>query len=142
MPPSRRSCSKGWTGHARAARPKLGHPSSGLVSQRYRTGAELPPAYQFQIDILRKALEKRRPVARDPGMYHEVVLVDQAHLGQRKRKRHAPEAEVSTRLLLEPLDGLLEVAADELRIPIDPIQGFRHDVLLRCMDRLGEGHHP
>src|SRR5215216_1280318 len=34
------------------------------------------------------------------------------------------------------------VPAHELRVPIDPVQGARHDVLLRRVDRPGEGFHP
>src|SRR6476646_7838722 len=49
---------------------------------------------------------------------------------------------VLTRLLLELLNGLPQIPAHELRVPIDPVQGARHDVLLCRVDRPGEGFHP
>src|SRR5256886_2061344 len=47
-----------------------------------------------------------------------------------------------TRLPLELLNGLPYISAHELRVPIDPVQGARHDVLLCRVDRPGEGFHP
>src|SRR5262249_49869441 len=47
-----------------------------------------------------------------------------------------------TRLPLELLNGLRQIAAHELRVPIDPVQGARHDVLLCSVDRPGEGFYP
>jgi len=44
--------------------------------------------------------------------------------------------------LAELLNGLLQIPAHELRVPIDPVQGARHDVLLCRVDRPGEGFHP
>src|SRR5712692_10246557 len=49
---------------------------------------------------------------------------------------------VLTRLPLELLNGLPQIPAHELRAPIDPVQGARHDVLLCRVDRPGEGLHP
>src|SRR5262249_24751668 len=43
---------------------------------------------------------------------------------------------------LELLNGLLQIPAQELRVPIGSVQGARHDVLLRRVDRPGEGFHP
>jgi hypothetical protein len=43
---------------------------------------------------------------------------------------------------LELLNGLPQIPAHELRVPIDPVQGARHDVLLCRVDRPGEGFHP
>ena len=40
------------------------------------------------------------------------------------------------------LNGLAQIAAYELRVPIDPVQGARHDVLLCRVDRSGEGVRP
>src|SRR5271157_702253 len=40
------------------------------------------------------------------------------------------------------LNGLPQIPAHELRVPIDPVQGARHDVLLCRVDRPGEGFHP
>src|SRR5438034_8106697 len=39
-------------------------------------------------------------------------------------------------------NGLPQIPAQELRVPIDPVQRARHDVLLRRVDRPGEGFHP
>src|SRR6185369_3004339 len=36
----------------------------------------------------------------------------------------------------------LQIPAHELRVPIDPVQGARHDVLLLRVDRPGERFHP
>src|SRR5213080_3333939 len=47
-----------------------------------------------------------------------------------------------TRLPLELLNGLPQIPAHELGVPIDPVQGARHDVLLCRVDRPGEGFHP
>src|SRR6188474_2944369 len=38
--------------------------------------------------------------------------------------------------------GLPQIPVHELRVPINPVQGARHDVLLRRVDRPGEGFHP
>ena len=43
---------------------------------------------------------------------------------------------------LELLNGLPQIPAHDLRVPIDPVQGARHDVLLCRVDRPGEGKHP
>jgi hypothetical protein len=47
-----------------------------------------------------------------------------------------------TRLPLELLNGFSQIPAHELGVPIDPVQGARHDVLLCRVDRPGEGFHP
>src|SRR4030095_16471922 len=75
-------------------------------------------------------------------MHHELVLIDQSQLRQRQRELHASHEQSLTRLTLELLNGLPEIPAHELRVPIDPIQGARHDVLLCRVDRPGEGFHP
>ena len=38
--------------------------------------------------------------------------------------------------------GLPQIPVHEPRVPIDPVQGARDDVLLRRVDRPGEGFHP
>ncbi len=43
---------------------------------------------------------------------------------------HAPREQSLTRLLLELLDGRPQIPAHELRVPIDPVEGARHDVYL------------
>src|SRR5436190_4637487 len=81
-------------------------------------------------------------MAREPGLYHELVLIDQSQLRQRQRELHAPHEQSLTRLSFELLNGLPKIPAYELRVPIDPVQGARHDVLLCRGDRPGEGFHP
>src|SRR6202043_4232524 len=66
----------------------------------------------------------------------------QSQLRQRQRELHASHEKSLTRLPLELLNGLLWIPAHELRVPIDPVQGARHDVLLCRVDRPGEGFHP
>jgi quinol monooxygenase YgiN len=46
--------------------------------------------------------------------------------------------------LMEPiiLNGRPQIPADELRVPIDPVQGARHDVLLPRVDGPREGFRP
>src|SRR5438128_194580 len=81
-------------------------------------------------------------MARKPGMHHELVLIDQSQLRQRQRERHASREQSLTRLPLELLNGLPQIPAHELGVPIDSVQGARHDVLLCRVDRPGEGFHP
>src|SRR5881275_636509 len=73
-------------------------------------------------------------MARQPGLHHELVLVDQSKLRQRQRELHASHQQSLTRLPLELLNGLPQIPAHELRVPIDPVQGARHDVLLCRVD--------
>src|SRR5580692_4447227 len=75
-------------------------------------------------------------------MHHQLVLIDQSQLRQRERELHASHEQSLTRLPLELLNGLLEIAAHELRVPIDPVQRARHHVLLCRVDRPREGFHP
>src|ERR1043166_4582823 len=58
------------------------------------------------------------------------------------RELHATREQSLTRLPLELLNGLPQIPAHQLCVPIDPVQGPRHDVLLFCVDRPGEGLHP
>src|SRR5450756_3112187 len=81
-------------------------------------------------------------MARQPGLHHELVLIDQSELRQRQRELHASHEQSLTRLPLELLNGLTQIPAHELRVPIDPVQGARHDVLLCRVDRPGAGFHP
>src|SRR5262245_59160359 len=92
--------------------------------------------------MLREPREQRRPVAHEPGLHHELVLIDQSQLRQCHRELHASREQSLTRLLLELLNGLPQIPAHEFRVPIDPVQGARHDVLLFRVDRPGEGLHP
>ena len=96
----------------------------------------------FRSSVLRQPREQRRPVARQPGVHDELVLVDQSQLRQRQRELHAADEQPLARLPLELLDGLAQVPAHELGVPVDPVQGARHDVLLRRVDRPGEGLRP
>src|SRR5688572_19673669 len=75
-------------------------------------------------------------------MHYELVLIDQSQLSQRQRELHASHEQSLARLPFELLNGLSQISAHELRVPIDPIQGARHDVLLRCVYRPGERLHP
>src|SRR6266498_3218311 len=70
-------------------------------------------------------------MAGEPGLHHELVLIDQSQLRQRQRELHASHEQSLTRFPLELLNGLPEIPARELRVPIDPVQGARHDVLCR-----------
>src|SRR4029077_18136239 len=58
------------------------------------------------------------------------------------RELQASQEQSFTRLPLELLNGLPQIPAHELRVPIDPAQGARYDVLLCRVDRPGEGFHP
>src|SRR5437763_652310 len=75
-------------------------------------------------------------------MHDELVLIDQSQLRQCQRERHASHEQSLARLPLKLLDGLCQISAQELRVPIDLAQGARHDVLLGRVDRAGEGFHP
>src|SRR4026208_475413 len=81
-------------------------------------------------------------MARYPRMHDELVLIDQSQLRERQRELHASCEQPLPRLPLELLNGLLQIPAYELRVPIDHVQGARHDVLLRRVDRAAEGFHP
>src|SRR6266700_4802109 len=115
---------------------------SRLIPHRHRPRAELQPAHELQVDTLRYPREQRRPMARYPGMHDELVLIDQSQLRQRLRELHASHEQSLARLPLELLNGLPQVPAHELRVPIDPIQDARYNVLLCRVDRPGEGFHP
>src|SRR5262245_37810960 len=81
-------------------------------------------------------------MAHQPGVHHELVLIDQSQFSQRLRELHASDEKSLTRLLLELLNGLSQIAAHELGVPIDPVQRARHDVLLGRVDRTCEGFRP
>src|SRR4029453_19325702 len=115
---------------------------SRLIPHRHRPRAELQPAYELQVDMLREPREQCRSMAHKPGMHHELVIIDQSQLRQRQRESHAAHEQSLARLPLELLNGLPQIPAHELRVPIDPVQGARHDVLLCRVDRPGEGFHP
>src|SRR4029453_11758055 len=55
-------------------------------------------------------------------------------LRQRQRELDASHEQSLTGLPLELLNGLPQIPAHELRVPIDPIQGARHNVLLCRVD--------
>jgi hypothetical protein len=52
-------------------------------------------------------------------------LTPASHLRQRQREPHACHEQSLTRRPLELLNGLPEIPAHELRVPIDPVQGAR-----------------
>ena len=61
-----------------------------LVAQRHRAGAELLPADELQVECCESPANSVGAVAGQPGMHDELVLVDQAHLGQRQRELTPP----------------------------------------------------
>jgi hypothetical protein len=69
-------------------------------------------------------------MAYKPGLHHKLVLIDQSQLRQRQRETHASDEQSFAGLSLELLNGLPQISAHELGVPIDPVQGVRHDVLL------------
>jgi len=75
-------------------------------------------------------------------VHDELVLIDQSQLRQRQGELHASGEQSLTRLPLELLNGIPQIPTHELRVPIDPVQSARHDVLLCRVDRPGEGLHP
>lgn len=77
-----------------------------------------------------------------PALHDELVLIDQSQLRQREREASLPHIQSLTRLALEPLHSLPKIPAHELRVPIHPVQGARHDVLLCRVDRSGKVFHP
>src|SRR5688500_13910747 len=115
---------------------------SRLVPHRHRARAELQPTHKLQVDILRQAFEQRWPMACQPGVHHELVLVDQPQLRQRQRELYASYEQSLTRLPLELLNRRPQIPSHQLRVPIGPLQRARHDVLLRRVDRAAEGFHP
>ena len=60
---------------------------------------------------------------REAWVYDELVLIDQSQFRERQRKRHAANEQSLPRLLLELPNGLRQIAAHELRVPIDPVEG-------------------
>src|ERR1043166_2371130 len=81
-------------------------------------------------------------MAREPRLYHELVLIDQSQFRQRQRELHASHEQSLTRFLLEMLNGLPQIPAHELRVPIHSVQRARHNILLGRVDRSGKGLHP
>ena len=63
--------------------------------------------------MLRQPREQRWPVAREPGMYHDLVLVDQSEFRQRQWELHTSHEQSLTRLPLELPDGLAQIAAHD-----------------------------
>ena len=108
-------------------------PPLRLVLHCDRSRAKFQPAYEPQVDIPGKPREQRRPVARDLGVYHELVLVDQPQLRERQRQRHTLPRQSLAGLPLELPNGLAEIAAHGLCIPVDVLQGARHHVLLAAL---------
>src|SRR5262249_13177577 len=59
-----------------------------------------------------------------------------------QRERHASHEQSLTRLPLELLNRFPQIPAHQLRVPLDPVEGARYDVLLCRVDRPCEGFHP
>jgi hypothetical protein len=58
--------------------------------------------------------------ARQPGMHHELVLIDQSQLRQRRCELHTSHEQSFARLPLELLNGRPQISAYEFRVPVDP----------------------
>jgi MmyB-like transcription regulator ligand binding domain/Helix-turn-helix domain len=138
---SRSACSRLKTTRTRNPKPS-NRDSTGLVTQSHRPRPELLAAYEPQLEPLAQAGEQRRPVARQDGLHDKLVLIDQPQIRQGQRELHASHEQAFAWLPLELLNGFPQVPPYELRVPIDPVQGARHDVLLCRVDRPGEGLHP
>jgi hypothetical protein len=81
-------------------------------------------------------------MAREARVDDELVLIDQAQLGQCQGKLKAAAEQAFARLLLELPHSRCQIAAEELSVPIDLVQGARNNVFLGSVDGLGEGFHP
>jgi PAS domain S-box-containing protein len=122
---------------ARAAEPARSHPKchrparQRTAGKRHRAPGEgHPPPPE------RSPRAQRRPMACQPGMHHELVLIDQSQLRQRQRKLHASHEQSLARLPFQLPNSVLQmIPAYELRIPIHPLQSTRHNVLLCRVDR-------
>ncbi|HEV2069047.1 MAG TPA: hypothetical protein VGR26_04565 [Acidimicrobiales bacterium] len=80
------------------------------------------------LDRSLRAGEQGRSVPRHDGLHEE--LVSSINPRSANATGRASHRQTGARLPLELLDGLPEVTLHERRVPIDPIQGARHDVLL------------
>jgi hypothetical protein len=78
---------------------------SRLIPHRDRPRAELQPAHEPQVETLRQSREQRRPVTRQPGVHHELVLIDQSQLRQGERELYTSREQSLARLPLELLNG-------------------------------------
>ena len=124
-----------WSASARSV-------SSGRIAHRHHARSELETAHERQVEGLREPREQHGPMPRDPGMHHELVLVDQSELRQGQREREPAHEQSVPRFCLELLHSCLQIPAHELRIPVDPLQGARYDVLPLRIDGAREGLHP
>src|SRR5438105_2848915 len=85
------------------------HPcAAGLLSPRDRSRVELQAVHGPQVDTLRQPREQRRPMADQPGVNHELVLIDQPKLRQCERKRHATDEDPAAGLPLLHATGFTE----------------------------------
>ncbi len=74
--------------------------------------------------------------------FDQVEAILGSALPKSATKLHAAHKQSLAWLPLQLLNGLPQIPAQELRVPIDPLQGARHDVLLGRVDRPREGFHP
>src|SRR5262245_31320419 len=94
---------------SRCSSPSSSRLPSGLVAQGHGARAELAAAHELQVELLGQPREQRRPMTGDPGLHHELVLVDQSELRQGQRKLHAAHEHSPAWALLDPLDRLAEI---------------------------------
>ncbi len=112
-------------GHRRRSPRRLpGVPASGpMVTFAVRAASPLPrsellPAHGLQVDMLRQSSGQGWPAAREPGMHHELVLIDQPQLGQRHRELRAPTS--------SPIQSCLAPAGTGDRHPDSNRRGADH----------------
>ena len=117
---------------------------SRLITHRHRPRAELQPVHELQSRHAPIAPgTTRRPVARWPGLHHELVLIDQSPAPLAPVGASLLPRAILTRLPLELLNAFT-AQIPRARAPRSnrPGQGARHDILLCRVDRPGEGFHP
>src|SRR5262249_21236120 len=69
-------------------------------------------------------------------------LIDQSQPRQRQWELRTSNKQSLARLLLELLNGLPQISAQQLRVPIHMVQGAGHNVFLCRVDRPAERLHP
>jgi hypothetical protein len=120
-------------GRARAAnqgsmmRPARASKPDGYLLGSYRIATAPEPnssrLTSFKSTCFDSPANRRRPVAREPGMHHELVLIDQSQLRQRQWELHTSHEQSLARLPLELLNGLVQIPAHEFRVPNRPARG-------------------
>ncbi len=114
---------------ARASKPRW--LPSRLVPHRHGPRAELQPAHELQVDMLRQPREHVGPLRRRTGdaprtRTHRSIPAPSTPSGSVTPPREQPVA----RLPLELPNGVAQFPAHQFRVPIDSLERARHDVLL------------